>query len=144
MSASADAGQTPIVPSPPITPASPAQLRIGLAQVNPTLGAIDDNCELVMKYVKHGAQGGAHLVVFPEMVVTGYPVEDLALRSAFRLASRNAVAQLATQLSLSGLGEIVVVVGYFCRSKPSIIYVYLANKSLKYSSRFIISSTNSC
>jgi NAD+ synthase (glutamine-hydrolysing) len=116
MSASADAGQTPIVPivpSPPIpSVTSPAQLRIGLAQVNPTLGAIDDNCELIMNYVKHGAQGGAHLVVFPEMVVTGYPVEDLALRSAFRLASRNAVAQLATQLSLSGLGEIVVVVGY--------------------------------
>jgi NAD+ synthase (glutamine-hydrolysing) len=115
MSASADAGQTPIVPSPPSPPippvTSPAQLRIGLAQVNPTLGAIDDNCELIMNYVKHGAQGGAHLVVFPEMVVTGYPVEDLALRSAFRLASRNAVAKLATQLSLSGLGEIVVVVG---------------------------------
>ena len=103
MSASADADQRPIVPSPPISPASPAQLRLALAQVNTTLGAIDDNCELILKYVKHGAQGGAHLIVFPEMVVTGYPVEDLALRSAFRLASRNAVAQLATQLSLSGL-----------------------------------------
>ena len=105
MSASADAGQTaspPISPANPVTP--PAQLRLGLAQVNPTLGAIDENCELILKYVKHGAEGGAHLVVFPEMVVTGYPVEDLALRSAFRLASRTAVAQLATQLSLSGLG----------------------------------------
>ena len=106
MSASPDAGQTEILAipsSPPISPVNPpAQLRLALAQVNPTLGAIDDNCELILKYVKHGAEGGAHLVVFSEMIVTGYPVEDLALRSAFRLASRTAVAQLATQLSLSG------------------------------------------
>lgn len=92
--------------------AAVAQLRLALAQINPTLGAINSNCELIIKYVEHAHAGGAHLVVFPEMVVTGYPVEDLALRSAFRIASRTAVAELAKVLSTSGFGELVVVVGY--------------------------------
>jgi len=58
------------------------------------------------------AQEGAHLIVFPEMVLTGYPVEDLALRSSFRQASKEAIDALATELAVKGHGDLVAIVGY--------------------------------
>jgi NAD+ synthase (glutamine-hydrolysing) len=92
-----------------------AQLRIALAQVNSTVGAIDANTELVLQFAKHAAGRGAHLIAFPEMVLTGYPVEDLALRTSFVDASRRALTTLAGQLHAEGLGEVAVVVGYLDR-----------------------------
>ncbi|HEX6198317.1 MAG TPA: NAD+ synthase [Jiangellaceae bacterium] len=92
-----------------------AQLRIALAQVNATVGAIDENIDLVYRYAAHAAGRGAHLVAFPEMVLTGYPVEDLALRRSFVDASRRALTTLAGRLYDDGLGETVVVVGYLDR-----------------------------
>ena len=67
-----------------------AQLRIALCQVNPTVGAIAANTDLVVARAREAAAAGAHLVAFPEMVLTGYPVEDLALRRSFQRASRDA------------------------------------------------------
>ena len=63
-------------------------------------------------WARHAADRGAHLVAFPEMVLTGYPVEDLALRRSFVDASRAALDDLAARLADEGLGELVVVVGY--------------------------------
>ena len=59
-----------------------------LAQVNATVGDLDGNASLVASWTARAAEKGAHLVVFPEMVLTGYPVEDLALRESFAAASR--------------------------------------------------------
>ncbi|NBV95235.1 MAG: hypothetical protein EBR90_00380, partial [Actinobacteria bacterium] len=59
------------------------QIRIALAQVNPTVGDLAANAELVLKHAKDAAESGAVVVVFPEMVLTGYPVEDLANRPTF-------------------------------------------------------------
>jgi NAD+ synthase (glutamine-hydrolysing) len=84
------------------------KLRIALAQVNPTVGDLAANAELVRQNVATAQAAGAHIVVFPEMVLTGYPVEDLALRPSFQSASQKAIAELATQLT----GEIVAIVGY--------------------------------
>jgi NAD+ synthase (glutamine-hydrolysing) len=84
------------------------KLRIALAQVNPTVGDLAANAELVRQNVATAQSAGAHIVVFPEMVLTGYPVEDLALRPSFQSASQKALAQLATELT----GEIVAIVGY--------------------------------
>jgi NAD+ synthase (glutamine-hydrolysing) len=84
------------------------KLRIALAQVNPTVGDLAANAELVRQNVATAQSAGAHIVVFPEMVLTGYPVEDLALRPSFQSASKKALAQLATELT----GEIVAIVGY--------------------------------
>jgi NAD+ synthase (glutamine-hydrolysing) len=84
------------------------KLRIALAQVNPTVGDLAANAELVLQNVATAQSAGAHIVVFPEMVLTGYPVEDLALRPSFQSASQKALAQLATELT----GEIVAIVGY--------------------------------
>ncbi len=87
------------------------QLRLALAQVNPTVGDIDGNSALVERFVRHAAEQGVHLVAFPEMVVTGYPIEDLALRRSFVDASRQATHALARRLADAGLGEMVVVLG---------------------------------
>ena len=61
---------------------------------------------------REAAAAGAHLVAFPEMTLTGYPPEDLVLRSSFRQASRAALDELAADLAGAGLGELAVVVGY--------------------------------
>ena len=92
-----------------------AQLRIALAQVNPTVGDLDGNRRLVVAAARDAADAGAHLVVLPEMVVTGYPVEDLALRKSFVSASIKATRALAADLAEAGLGELPAVVGYLSR-----------------------------
>ena len=84
------------------------KLRIALAQVNPTVGDLAANAALVRENVAAAQSSGAHIVVFPEMVLTGYPVEDLALRPSFQSASQSAIAELASELT----GEIVAIVGY--------------------------------
>jgi NAD+ synthase (glutamine-hydrolysing) len=91
------------------------QIRLALAQVNPTVGALDANAELVRRFTAHAAGRGAHLVALPEMVLTGYPVEDLALRASFVEASRRTLEALAGRLAADGLGEVAVVVGYLDR-----------------------------
>jgi NAD+ synthase (glutamine-hydrolysing) len=94
-----------------------AQIRVALAQVNPTVGAIDANAELIAHFARHAAGRGAQLIAFPEMVLTGYPVEDLALRGSFVAASRRALSALAGRLADDGLGEVAVVVGYLDRDE---------------------------
>jgi NAD+ synthase (glutamine-hydrolysing) len=61
------------------------------------------------------AEQGARLVVFPEMMLTGYPVEDLALRRSFVDASIATLEELAVNLAAEGLGGVTVVVGYLDR-----------------------------
>ena len=84
------------------------KLRIALAQVNPTVGDLAANAALVRENFKSAQEAGAHIVVFPEMVLTGYPAEDLALRPSFQIASQNALAELAKSLT----GKSVAIVGY--------------------------------
>ena len=88
------------------------QLRVALAQVNPTVGDLVGNADLVVGRAHEAHRAGAHLVAFPEMVLTGYPVEDLALRPSFQDASRAALDALAARLQDDGLGALVAVVGY--------------------------------
>jgi NAD+ synthase (glutamine-hydrolysing) len=87
-------------------------LRLGLAQVNTTVGDLPGNAQAVLAHTAAAAAAGAQLVAFPEMMLTGYPVEDLVLRPAFRAASRAALEKLAGQLADAGLGEVGVIVGY--------------------------------
>jgi len=93
-----------------------AQLRLAMAQVNPVLGDLRGNAGMIRERVTQAAAAGAHLVAFPEMVLTAYPVEDLALRSSFVEASRRAVGQLAADLAEDGHGDLPVVVGYLDRA----------------------------
>jgi len=88
-----------------------AQMRLALAQINPTVGNLSGNAQAVREWTAKAAAAGAHLVAFPEMMLTGYPVEDLALHSSFVEASRAALTKLATALASDGYGDLPVVVG---------------------------------
>jgi NAD+ synthase (glutamine-hydrolysing) len=57
--------------------------RIAIAQINLTVGDLDGNTSKIINYIERAKQVGADIVVFPEMAVTGYPPEDLLLRSSF-------------------------------------------------------------
>jgi NAD+ synthase (glutamine-hydrolysing) len=93
------------------------QLRIALAQVNATVGDLAGNSALIATWTARAHDDGAHLVVFPEMVLTGYPVEDLALRESFASASRSALSALAARLDAEGHGSVAAVVSYLDRDE---------------------------
>jgi NAD+ synthase (glutamine-hydrolysing) len=95
------------------------QLRVGLAQVDTRVGDLAGNAELVSSWTRKAADDGVHLVVFPEMTLTGYPPEDLVLRESFAHASERAVVDLATTLAEQGLGDVAVVVGYLAHTEGS-------------------------
>ena len=83
-----------------------------MAAINPTVGDLAGNSAEVARAAAAAAAEGAHLIVFPEMVLTGYPIEDLALRSSFRAASKVAIDELAQNLEDQGFGDLVAIVGY--------------------------------
>jgi NAD+ synthase (glutamine-hydrolysing) len=89
-----------------------AQLRLALAQTNPTVGDLGGNADQVLQVARKAAAAGAHVVAFPEMGLTGYPVEDLALRPSFVDASRAALLDVARRLEEDGLGDLLVVLGF--------------------------------
>ena len=95
------------------------KLSVALAQINPTVGDLNGNSALIMNSVAEAKGAGAHIIVFPEMIVTGYPVEDLALRPSFQDASIAAVEKIASQIS----GDIVAVVGYLDRGPQNAVAV---------------------
>jgi NAD+ synthase (glutamine-hydrolysing) len=89
-----------------------AQLRLALVQCDVTVGDLSANADLALQRCKAAAAEGAHLVALPEMALTGYPIEDLALRSSFVKASQHALDDLAARLEDDGLGDLVVIIGY--------------------------------
>jgi NAD+ synthase (glutamine-hydrolysing) len=91
------------------------RLRIALAQVNPTVGDLGGNADLISEWSGKAAGAGARIAVFPEMMLTGYPVEDLALRASFVEASVAALDAVAARLAGAGLGDLAVVTGYLDR-----------------------------
>ncbi|MFE6195026.1 NAD+ synthase [Streptomyces sp. NPDC057838] len=95
------------------------QLRLALNQIDSRVGDLAGNAESIVRWTRHSAEQGAHLVAFPEMALTGYPVEDLALRSSFVEASRAALHGLAARLADEGFGRLPVVVGYLDRSETA-------------------------
>ncbi|MFB8229571.1 NAD+ synthase [Cellulosimicrobium sp. NPDC055967] len=88
-----------------------ADLRVALAQVDTCVGDLDGNAALVLARTREAAAAGAQLVAFPEMTLTGYPIEDLALRASFRRAAWDAAADIAARLDAEGLGAVTVVLG---------------------------------
>ncbi|MGH3360037.1 MAG: NAD+ synthase [Nocardioidaceae bacterium] len=92
------------------------QLRLALAQVDACVGDLAANGDLVVEHCRAAAAQDAHLVVFPEMVLTGYPIEDLAMRASIIDVSRTHADALAARLDDEGLGDLVVVVGFLDRA----------------------------
>src|SRR5260221_11961809 len=70
-------------------------MRLALAQINSVVGDVDGNAAKVVEWLERARGENADLVLFPELVVTGYPPEDLLLRPGFVRAARRAVAGIA-------------------------------------------------
>jgi len=82
-------------------------LRIGLCQINTTVGDIEGNTKKIIDYITKGKKMGADLLVFPEMAVTGYPPEDLLLMPKFIDANLKAVNKIAKATS-----SVTAIVGF--------------------------------
>ncbi|MBT8224729.1 MAG: NAD+ synthase [Dactylosporangium sp.] len=95
------------------------RLRLALAQVDPTVGDIPGNVDLIGRWTRSAREAGADLVAFPEMTLTGYPVEDLVFRESFIAASRSTLPDLAGSLADAGLADIAVAVGYLDADGPA-------------------------
>ena len=73
------------------------RVRVGLAQVNPTVGAVEANARLVVDWMGRARAAGCDLIAFPELTLTGYPPEDLLFKTAFIEANLRALADVAKQ-----------------------------------------------
>src|SRR5229473_1571568 len=73
------------------------RIRVGLAQINPTVGAIEANARLVLDWMERARAAGCDLVAFPELALTGYPPEDLLFKTAFIEANLRALEDVARQ-----------------------------------------------
>lgn len=82
-------------------------LRLGLAQINLTVGGLDGNVRKILEYVDRARELGVDVVSFPELAVTGYPPEDLLLRPAFIDAGLKALDEIA-----AGCSDITAVIGF--------------------------------
>ncbi|NWG03282.1 MAG: NAD+ synthase [Syntrophaceae bacterium] len=82
-------------------------LRIGLCQINTTVGDIEGNTKKILDYIAKGKKKGADLLVFPEMAVTGYPPEDLLLMPKFIEANLKAVKTIAKATT-----SVTVILGF--------------------------------
>jgi NAD+ synthase (glutamine-hydrolysing) len=83
------------------------QIRLGLAQIDPTVGDIDGNTSKIREWIDRARDAGVDLVLFPELCVPGYPAEDLYLKRHFVEANRRAVDELAADVT-----GIAAVVGF--------------------------------
>lgn len=82
-------------------------LNLGLAQMNPTVGGIDENTQMIRTYIQEARAAGVQLLAFPELAICGYPPEDLLLREDFLIDASEAVAELAREAE-----DITVLVGF--------------------------------
>ena len=87
-------------------------VRVAMAQINPTVGDLAGNSSKILEFAKRAKEQGANLVLFPELALSGYPIEDLALSQDFLTSSHQALLKLAGELDKAGCGEMTVVVGY--------------------------------
>lgn len=86
------------------------KIRIGLAQINTTVGDIEGNTEKIISYVKRAEEEGVDIVAFPELCVTGYPPEDLLLKPQFIEDNLSAIKRIRDEVE-----DIVAVVGFVDR-----------------------------
>ncbi|MFZ0662290.1 MAG: NAD+ synthase [Acidobacteriaceae bacterium] len=84
-------------------------MKIALAQINPTVGDFDGNARKILDFTHRAVQGGASLVVFPELAVCGYPPADLLEKPAFVVRAGQVVGEIAAQ---TAAGNVAIICGY--------------------------------
>jgi NAD+ synthase (glutamine-hydrolysing) len=87
--------------------AEATQIRLALAQIDPTVGDIEGNVRLISESIQRARDGGAQLVILPELCLSGYPPEDLLLRRDFLEAVRQGLATIAAEVE-----GLVALVGF--------------------------------
>jgi NAD+ synthetase len=87
-------------------------MKIGFAQINPTVGDLSGNCELIMGAYERLAGAGAELVLTPELAITGYPPQDLVFKSRFVPENLAMLEKLHARI-----GEAALVVGFVDRNE---------------------------
>ena len=85
-------------------------LRIALAQINPTVGDLDGNVDKIVGHIEKARKAGAGIVAFPELAITGYPPEDLLLKTKFIDDNLNALKKVR-----ENVGNIIAIVGFVDR-----------------------------
>jgi NAD+ synthase (glutamine-hydrolysing) len=85
-------------------------LRIALAQINPTVGDFKGNVSKIIKYIGRAEKSGAHIVLFPELSITGYPPEDLLLKPKFIEDNLEALKMVQKRVR-----NIIAIVGFVDR-----------------------------
>jgi NAD+ synthase (glutamine-hydrolysing) len=87
--------------------ADSTELRLALAQIDPTVGDIEGNARLIAESIDRAREGGAQLVLLPELCVSGYPPEDLLLRADFLASVREGLDAIAADVE-----GVVALVGF--------------------------------
>src|SRR5947207_180926 len=87
-------------------------MKIGFAQINPTVGDLRGNCDLIMSAYKRLAAAGAELVLTPELAITGYPPQDLVFKSRFVPENLAMLEKLHSRV-----GEAALLVGFVDRNE---------------------------
>jgi len=82
-------------------------IRVALAQINPTVGDLAGNTDLVIDYIARARTVGADLVAFPELALTGYPPEDLLLKPHFVRDNLEALDRV-----IAATRDVIVIVGF--------------------------------
>ena len=88
-------------------------VRLGLAQINCTVGDLEGNSEKIISYIKKGREKGVDIISFPEMAVTGYPPDDLLLKPGFIHDNMQALDLIARQCT-----DITAIVGFADAADP--------------------------
>src|SRR5438477_7436849 len=86
-------------------------MKIGFAQINPTVGDLRGNCELIIGAYERLAVAGAELVLTPELAITGYPPQDLVFKSRFVPENLKVLEQLHARV-----GKVPLLVGFVDRN----------------------------
>src|SRR5437667_4052116 len=87
-------------------------MKVGFAQINPTVGDLRGNCELIISAYERLAAAGAELVLTPELAITGYPPQDLVFKSRFVSENLAMLEKLRAHV-----GETALLVGFVDRNE---------------------------
>lgn len=90
-------------------------MRIALAQINPIVGDLKGNVRKMKQWIKRAEKAGADVVAFPELAITGYPPEDLLLKSSFVEDNLRALKDAAGLVK-----KITAIIGFVDRKKNSL------------------------
>lgn len=109
-----------------------SNFRLALAQLDPTVGDLAGNAQLIKSAAQRAQEQDCDLLALPEMMLTGYPIEDLSLRPSFRDAVLVALEKLAADLANEGISDLPVIVGYLDHSHNAAAVLHQGKVVTKY------------